>query len=203
MKQIINPPRKWKLPVAVLLGIFVGLFIYSFEASNATSYLSDNPKTCINCHVMVPQYATWNHSSHREHANCNDCHVPHNNFIHKYYFKAADGFRHASMFTLRKEPEVIKIKEAGIEVVQDNCKRCHSNLNENVAVGEFTMEDVHAGNAKLCWDCHREVPHGRVHSLSSTPDAIIPKKNYTIPDWLKDWFESDKKNKNTESKKNK
>ena len=40
---------------------------------------------------MTPQYATWSHSTHREHAHCNDCHVPHNNILNKYYFKAKDG----------------------------------------------------------------------------------------------------------------
>jgi len=189
IKEIINPPKKWRLIVAISLGIIVGLTLYLFRASNAVSYLSDQPETCINCHVMTPEYATWNHSSHREHATCNDCHVPHNNVINKYYFKAADGFRHASMFTLRKEPEVIMIKEAGIKVVQNNCKRCHFVLNENVKIGELTYKDIHAGDGKLCWECHREVPHGRVHSLSSVPNAFIPEKTYTIPEWLKSWFE--------------
>ena len=151
--------------------------------------MGDDPKTCVNCHVMTSEYNSWMHSSHREATSCNDCHVPHNNFIHKYTFKAADGLRHASMFTLRKEPEVIRIKEAGIEVVLDNCIRCHSKLNQNVTIGEFNLRDVHEGNGKLCWDCHREVPHGRVHSLSSAPDAFIPEKIYTVPDWLTDQFE--------------
>lgn len=191
IKQFIKPPKQWQLIVIVLSGILVGLFLYTFKASNAASYLSDSPNTCINCHVMVPQYATWNHSSHREHATCNDCHVPHNNVISKYFFKAADGLRHASKFTLRLEPEVIKIKDAGIGVVQENCKRCHEKLNENVEIGEYSYKDVHSGNGRLCWDCHREVPHGRVHSLSSTPDAFIPEKNYTVPEWLKGIFKND------------
>ena len=32
-----------------------------------------------------------------------DGHVPHDSFIRKYYFKASDGLRHATIFTLRKE----------------------------------------------------------------------------------------------------
>ncbi len=184
IKKLI-PPQSWRLPVAISLGVLVGLGIYMYKASNAISYLSDDPETCINCHVMVPQYATWNHSSHREHATCNDCHVPHNNALSKYAFKAQDGLRHATWFTMRWEPEVIKIKEAGIEVVQNNCKRCHANVNENVATSKVSLEDVHADNGKLCWECHREVPHGRVHSLSSTPDAFIPEKKSTTPEWLK------------------
>ncbi len=185
LRKII-PPQGWRLPVAVLLGILIGLALYMFKASNAVSYLSDKPETCINCHVMVPQYATWNHSSHREHATCNDCHVPHDSELSKYAFKAQDGIRHATYFTMRWEPEVIKIKDAGISVVQENCKRCHENVNENVSTIEANFETISHGDGKLCWDCHREVPHGRVHSLSSTPDAHIPEKNYTTPQWLKD-----------------
>jgi len=85
------PPTKWQLPVIIVLGIFAGLALYTFRVSNASSYISDDPKACINCHVMNPQYITWFHSSHREVANCNDCHVPQDNFASKYYFKAKDG----------------------------------------------------------------------------------------------------------------
>ena len=113
----LTPPPNWKFPVLILLGIFTGLVIYIFHISKASSYLSDDPKTCMNCHIMAPQYATWNHSSHREVTNCNDCHVPHNTALNKYYFKAKDGMRHATIFTLRREPPVIFIKEEGKEVV--------------------------------------------------------------------------------------
>jgi cytochrome c nitrite reductase small subunit len=179
------PPEQWKLPVIILLGALLGLFAYTLKVSNAISYLSDAPETCINCHVMIPEYASWNHSSHRNHASCNDCHVPHDNVIHKYAFKAQDGMRHATYFTFRWEPEVIRIKEAGKEAVQENCIRCHAFVNENITAGTVTLKDVHADNGKLCWDCHREVPHGRVHSLSSTPGTFIPEKNFKTPDWLK------------------
>ncbi|NJK86216.1 MAG: cytochrome c nitrite reductase small subunit, partial [Bacteroidales bacterium] len=70
----ILPPDEWKLPVIVLTGCIAGLIFFLFYISKAHSYLSDNPETCVNCHIMAPQYATWNHSSHRETANCNDCH---------------------------------------------------------------------------------------------------------------------------------
>lgn len=93
--KILIPPPRWRLPVIVLAGIFVGLGFYTMRVSNATSYISDDPRACINCHVMNPQYITWTHSSHREVANCNDCHVPHNNKANKYFFKAKDGLRHA------------------------------------------------------------------------------------------------------------
>jgi cytochrome c nitrite reductase small subunit len=185
VKKII-PPDPWKLPVIVALGIFTGLFFFAFHISNASSYLGDDPATCVNCHIMAPQYATWYHSSHREKTNCNDCHVPHNNVINKYYFKAKDGLRHATIFTLRKEPQVIFIKEEGQEAVHKNCIRCHKDLltdSKLLAYGrathDFRME-------RKCRECHRETPHGRVNSLSSVPNARVPLPASPVPDWLRE-----------------
>lgn len=178
------PPERWKKPVIILIGIIIGLGFYLLKVSNAVSYLSDNSETCINCHVMNPQYASWQHSSHKNVTNCNDCHVPHTNVVSKYYFKAKDGLRHAAMFSLRLEPQVIRIKEAGMVVVQENCIRCHNYQNENVST-QVTFSEAEHGAGKLCWDCHRETPHGRVNSLTSTPNARTPKLGSPVPDWMK------------------
>ena len=181
----IFPPEKWIVPVLILLAILSGLFLYLVYLSNAGSYLSDRPEACVNCHIMAPQYATWVHSSHREWSHCNDCHVPHNNVVNKYYFKAKDGLRHATIFTLRKEPQVIHIKHAGREVVQENCIRCHTELINNIKVAAI-QPDFHGSRTdRLCWDCHREVPHGRINSLSSTPYAKVPLPESPVPEWLK------------------
>lgn len=186
------PPRYWKMYVWGLMAVLTGIFSYLFYVSRAHSYLSDNPETCINCHLMAPQYATWQHSAHREVATCNDCHVPHNNVFNQYFFKAMDGLRHATIFTLRAEPQVIRIKEAGISVVQENCKRCHTNTNERVGLTTITYDDTKHGLGKLCWECHREVPHGRVKSLSSTPHARVPLPGSPVPAWLKNLQKKEK-----------
>jgi len=183
LKKILPPPA-WRMPVAVVSGIFIGLGVYIIIASNAISYLSDSPETCINCHVMIPQYATYNHSSHREHATCNDCHVPQDNVFNKYYFKAKDGLRHATKFTLRQEPQVIFIKEEGKEVVHNNCIRCHTELLNDSKLATQTAMKAHNKTDRECWECHREVPHGRVNSLSSTPFARIPQEASNYPEWL-------------------
>ncbi|MBU2650674.1 MAG: cytochrome c nitrite reductase small subunit [Bacteroidetes bacterium] len=181
----LKPPPRWRIPVILALGIFAGLFLFAFYLSNAPSYLSDNPKTCVNCHIMAPQYTTWFHSAHREYATCNDCHVPHNNKLNSYYFKAKDGLRHATIFTLRAEPQVIFIKEAGINVVQGNCIRCHNDLITHEKVNAFSAEFHDARMDRLCWDCHVETPHGSVNSLSSVPYARVPLPESPVPDWLK------------------
>ncbi len=185
MKAFINrlmPPLNWRLPVLLVSGIFVGLGLFVFHISNASSYLSDSPETCINCHVMEPQYVTWMHGSHREVANCNDCHVPHNNVFNKYFFKAKDGMRHATMFTFRLEPQVIQIKEAGKEVVQGNCIRCHSKVVHDPVMVNTDQDFNHQRNSRQCWDCHRETPHGTVTSLASVPNSLIPGNEKPVPE---------------------
>ncbi len=179
------PPREWQPAVLVVLAVMTGTGLLAFHLSRAPSYLSDRPETCTNCHLMTPQYATWSHSSHREHAHCNDCHVPHNNFFNKYFFKAKDGLRHATIFTLRREPQVILIREEGKEVVQENCVRCHSVLLTDSKLLARTGSFQHYRTDRKCWECHREVPHGRVNSLSSTPNARVPLPPSPVPDWLK------------------
>lgn len=180
--SFIKPLLTWGS--LILAASFIGLAAYTVYVSRAHSYLSDDPKTCVNCHIMAPQFATWNHSSHREHATCNDCHVPHENAVRKWLFKAKDGLRHATIFTMRGEPQVIQIHQEGADVVQANCLRCHEDLNRNVDT-QFHPEHHSESSEKKCWDCHREVPHGRVNSLSSTPKAKVPLPESPVPNWLK------------------
>jgi len=187
------PPEKWRLPVVIISGIFSGLALYSFYISNAPSYLGDKPESCVNCHIMAPQYATWYHSSHREITNCNDCHVPHNNIINKYYFKAKDGLRHSTIFTLRKEPQVIFIKDAGREVVHKNCIRCHTALITDSRLLAYNREMHEFRMDRKCWECHRETPHGTVNSLSSVPYARVPLPGSVVPLWLKEIIDGSKR----------
>ncbi len=186
--KILRPPKEWHIPVLMALGVFVGIVGYILHISNATSYMSDDPKVCMNCHVMKTAYATWERSSHKRVAKCTDCHVPHDNILKKYLFKAKDGVRHAAIFTMHAEPEVIRIKHEGAAVVQENCIRCHLDLINDLSIHEITYKDSEAGKGPLCWDCHRETPHGKVRSLSAVPNAHVPQLPSSIPDWFNNTF---------------
>lgn len=181
--ESVLPPMRWRLPVILAAGVFSGLGVLAFHISNASSYLTDDPKACVNCHIMAPQYATWKHSSHARVAVCNDCHVPHENIALKYAFKAMDGTRHAFMFTFHFEPDVIRMHAPGQWTVQNNCIRCHGGQMEHAAHAAVTWQEVKAGTGKLCWDCHRETPHGRGNSQASTPNARVPELSPILPGW--------------------
>lgn len=186
------PPKKWRPAATFVVAIILGLGIFLLDFSNASSYLSDDPQACVNCHLMTPQYLTWTHSSHREVANCNDCHVPHNNVANKYFFKAKDGLYHATIFTLRAEPQVIRARQPSIEVIQNNCIRCHQTQVTDAKMEAFVADHVVNRTDRTCWECHRDVPHGRVRSLSAIGAQIEPIREYSpqdlkiIPSWLEE-----------------
>ncbi len=186
--KALLPPPQWRFPVLFSFGIFTGIAFLVMHVGRATSYLSDEPSACVNCHVMAPYYATWQNGSHGRFTVCNDCHVPQDNVIEKYFFKASDGLRHSYMFTFRLEPQVIRIHEAGRNAVQRNCIRCHAHQIHPISVRAISGQSIQEHGDGYCWDCHRETPHGRVNSLASTPYARVPQLSSSIPKWMEESF---------------
>lgn len=180
-------PRQLIVPTVILLGVVVGFVAYLFYMSRMTSYLTDDPSACVNCHIMAPYYQSWQKSSHQPWTTCNDCHVPQDNIFKGYAFKAKDGLYHAAVFTLKAEPQVIRPRAASYGAIMDNCIRCHTQLNtEFVKTGMVKYAQVESGEARACWDCHREVPHGMISNLSMSPNAIVPLPESPVPSWLKE-----------------
>ncbi|WP_404421416.1 cytochrome c nitrite reductase small subunit [Nibricoccus sp. IMCC34717] len=156
-----SPQRKLQLFLAVSalasLGLFAGVGTYTFYYGQGYSYLSNDPKACVNCHIMREQYDGWQKAAHHAVATCNDCHTPHN-LIGKYLSKAENGFWHSKGFTLQDFHEPIMIKPRNSASLQQNCVRCHEQIVSEIA--------THAGDARQmldCVHCHREVGHGPTH----------------------------------------
>lgn len=192
LKKILPHAKSRWFPVAiVIMGVLVGLSLFLAKESEVVSYMTDDPKACVNCHVMTSEYNSWMHSSHREAASCNDCHVPHDNVFNTYYFKAKDGLYHASVFTARKEPQVIFMQEASQEVVQANCIRCHMQQVTDTKLTSWVESHQENRTDRTCWSCHREVPHGRVHGLSSTMYTIAPIPTDTEKDVIPQWLQKE------------
>jgi cytochrome c nitrite reductase small subunit len=176
---------KWIWFIFGLFGLVIGLGAYTLYASKSWTYLSDEPETCLNCHIMGSQYQSWAKSSHRVWANCNDCHVPQDKFLRKWAFKATDGLYHAAVFTLGTEPSVIRARPATYEVLQENCLRCHEPLVTEFTKMSSDYNSVISGQKKACWDCHRETPHSSVSSASSIVYGSLPLPDSPVPNWLK------------------
>jgi cytochrome c nitrite reductase small subunit len=133
---------------AVLFGILLGAGGWTAHYSEATSYLSNDPRACVNCHIMREQYDGWQKAGHHTAATCNDCHVP-QGLARKYVSKAENGFWHSKGFTLQDFHEPIRIRPHNRQTVNSNCRRCHAAL----------VDDIHPGGVD-CIHCHLQVGHG-------------------------------------------
>ncbi|MCS6852735.1 MAG: cytochrome c nitrite reductase small subunit [Gemmataceae bacterium] len=139
----------WPWVVSAAGGVLLGLSAYAFQYAEGLSYFRDDPRACVNCHVMREAYDSWHHASHRAHAVCNDCHTPHDP-VSKYLVKAENGFWHSKAFTFRDFPEPIRIRPRNAAVVRRNCVECHHDLVAAI-VGPGETD---------CVRCHEGAGHG-------------------------------------------
>lgn len=143
--------RAW-LMLAAIFGILVGLGAYTFSYAEGSSYLSDDPAACVNCHVMQEQFDGWNNSSHKAVATCNDCHTPHT-FLNKWLVKGLNGWNHSKAFTLGNFPNPIRIRPFNAKVALNNCIDCHEGV-----ISQTSLPELHADQS--CVSCHGNVGHG-------------------------------------------
>lgn len=145
--------------LAVMLGLLGGIGGFTFLYAEGLSYMSDDPKVCVNCHIMQPQFDSWQKSSHHAVANCVNCHLPHS-FFGKYYAKAENGYHHSLAFTLQNFHEPIMIKDKNSRILQGACLHCHGNL-----VHEQIVRATNESDEVRCVHCHRTVGHGATAGL--------------------------------------
>lgn len=144
--------------LAMGIGILLGLGSFTFFYGEGISYFSKDPKACVNCHVMNPQYDSWITSGHHHVATCNDCHLP-SEGPSKFMAKARNGWNHSLAFTLENFHQPIRITPRNQAILQENCVRCHSNLITDAIL-------VPAGGshqAQSCIHCHKNVGHFPIH----------------------------------------
>jgi cytochrome c nitrite reductase small subunit len=142
--------------LAPMLGVLIGAGAFTFDYGEGTSYFSTNPASCANCHIMQPQYDSWQKAGHHTVATCVDCHLPHD-FVPKYIAKADNGFWHSYGFTFQNFHEPIQIKPRNRRIVQANCISCHEDMVHELVAGATTDAD-----AVSCVHCHADVGHGPV-----------------------------------------
>lgn len=145
--------------LSIIVGILIGLGSFTFYYGEGLSYMSTDPRACVNCHIMQPQYDSWQKASHHTVATCVQCHLPHE-FPDKYISKAENGYNHSKAFTLQNFHEPITITEKNSRILQQNCLECHNNMVENLTHGSTTGADAIA-----CVKCHRSVGHGETVGL--------------------------------------
>lgn len=155
-------PWRRALLIALALGLsaLVGIGGYTFSYAEGLSYFKTDPRACVNCHIMQPQYDSWQKSSHHTVAVCVDCHLP-QAFLPKYIAKAENGWRHGKMFTTGEFEQPITVKTRGLEILQENCTRCHDALTRGLLGVGDPAEAAHGKQGPPCIHCHFSVAHGQ------------------------------------------
>ncbi len=132
--------------------VLIGVGSYTFFYARGTSYLTDDPAACRNCHVMEDHYQRWQKSIHRS-LICNDCHLP-NNPVGKYLAKADNGFRHSYAFTFA-DVQALRTHPRNEKILAANCIACHGEM---IMVNNAGMDKK---NNLSCLHCHQGVGHAR------------------------------------------
>lgn len=155
MLSRVTETRGWsrfELLIAMLIGIATGVGGFTFIYAKGGSYLTNDPRACMNCHIMNDHYSAWVKSSHRSVAVCNDCHTP-PGFVGKYLTKANNGFWHSFGFTTGRFPEPLRITPRNRRITLNACQKCHSAISD-------AIEPHHSGQERTdCIRCHRSVGH--------------------------------------------
>ncbi len=147
------------LIIAAMCGALLGLGSFTFHYGEGLSYFSKDPAACVNCHIMQPQYDSWQKASHHTTATCVDCHLPHD-FVPKWLAKAENGYLHSKAFTFQDFHEPIFIRERNQRILHHNCIRCHADLMHQALIPSTTeMGEID------CVHCHRSVGHGETVGL--------------------------------------
>lgn len=155
----MKPTLYWPLVIASLAAV-VALGVFAW-ATRAPAYAGQAPETCANCHVMDAQYENWFHAPHRQWATCSDCHIPHDDFFSYWLYKGKSGMRDVFSFVTLGYPSMIRANQETMDIVQQNCIRCHLDTVESIITSAMPLD-------RNCWSCHRAVAHGE-RGLSMFP----------------------------------
>ena len=140
-----------RIVLGAALGLAIGIGGYTFLYAKGSSYMTNDPSACANCHIMQDYYDAWIKSSHRSVAVCNDCHTP-AGFVAKYATKASNGFWHSFAFTSGRFPDPLRIKPHNREITERACRKCHGEIVD-------AIETHDEGPVLSCVRCHSSVGH--------------------------------------------
>ena len=166
--------------VAGLVAIPVGVGAFTFVYAKGFSYLSTDPRACVNRHVMNAQYDGWPKSGHRHTATCVGCHLPHAGLA-KWLAKTEHGFRHSAAFTLQSQGVHAR---AGVACA--DCHRPYERAGALKVSGHWVRSPLLNLN-RACQTCHA-VPEkeleARVLTIQDRHHALLERAARATIDML-------------------
>jgi len=141
-----------------LIGLVLLVVFFAFMFSYST-----RPEFCNSCHIMKPYYRAWETSTHKEYADCVDCHYPKGTGILPQKMRALSQVVQYVTRTYRPRPRA--------EVPDKNCLQegCHESRllqgkttsDEGVLFNHTPhLTEVRKGLQLQCTSCHSQIVVG-------------------------------------------
>lgn len=152
----------------LMMGTGVFMVIAVFSTYNVVT----SPKLCTSCHVMLPEYYTWQASSHSNVARCVDCHIE-TDFeqAFKYGTKnfVLNKFSYLKNFYTYITKDYILPVTSLWPVEDENCLKCHTLTRQASASGDLIIpHQIHNKEKVSCTTCHFGVAHGTIAPRRAT-----------------------------------
>lgn len=149
-----------KLKAFILFaGLLTLLVVGGFGAFSSTS----DPKYCAVCHVMAPEYATWQASSHAQ-IKCIQCHSK-PGLANRVLYKG-ETLKEIALYTTNTYKLPIKMNE---QIEDQVCVSCHSQNRSITPSGDLIVpHDKHAAKKVACVVCHKGIAHGNIVARNMT-----------------------------------
>ena len=148
--------RWFPVVVAGLVGVLLGIAVFTFGYAGGASYFGHESETCNQCHAMNKQYEAWQRGPHRTVTTCQSCHAPHDDVVAWAINEADIGFWLSLKFSTGYYPENIKIRDHNKRVTEAACLYCHESFVSQIQNGAHQR-----GEEVSCIRCHNEVGHLR------------------------------------------
>lgn len=143
-------PRTWGKRIVILVCAGVLGITGAAQASSKSSF-------CIKCHEMLPEYQTWQASTHNR-LECVVCHRD------KLNLRALEPKHISTNYLLPLE-----LKKP---IPNSICESCHTQARTITPSGDIIVpHDKHLGAGVSCVDCHAGVVHGRITERQVTIDG--------------------------------
>ncbi|HWI54330.1 MAG TPA: NapC/NirT family cytochrome c, partial [Desulfobacteria bacterium] len=160
IKNFLSDKKKILKFTILTVGVLAVMFLLALGITYGTSF----PKFCASCHIMKPEFATWEASSHSQ-VDCVACHVDSG---------VVNALKHKAVATKELYKYVTKTYELPIHMTEtipdDRCLKCHS-LKRKVSPSStdlYIPHEKHHDNKIACVKCHQGVAHGKIASRGMT-----------------------------------
>ena len=167
IKELINDKRKILKFTIIFSGILIVLVLSAIGVTWGTSL----PKFCATCHIMKPEFATWQASDHSQ-VDCTTCHVD-PGLISALKHKVV-ATKELYLYVTKKYQLPIQMTE---EIPDSRCLQCHS-LKRKVSPSYPDLNiphQRHHNKGITCVTCHKGVAHGQLASRGLTTGGDLNK----------------------------